>query len=118
MASTIVVEKILAKVEEVSKRGREGTYKAKVVKVNGKEWTISKDDKDSVEVGKEYNFKLSKSEYNDKLYYWANLIADEKPSASSNNTTDDDFKKQVFAWLSALDKDKKKSVITYLLEKI
>lgn len=118
MASTVVVENVRAKVEEVSKRGKEGSYKAKVVKVNGKEWSVSKDDKDKVKVGQEYNFKLSKSEYNDKLYYWANLIAEEGSGSGQSEIDDGEFKKKVFDWLSKLDKDKKKSVITYLLERI
>lgn len=116
MASTTVVESIKAKVEEVSKKGREGSYKVKVVKANGKEWTVSKDDKDSVKVGQEYNFKLSKSEYNDKLYYWANLLKSEE--APEDGESQDEFKSKVFKWLAALDTDQKKKVIVYLLERI
>lgn len=119
MASTVVVEKVLAKVEEVNKRGKEGTYTAKVVKYNGKEHTVSKDDKDKVKAGVEYNFKLTKSEYNDKLYYWANLIEDKtSPESGSSEQSDEDFKKKVFAYLDGLDKEKKKSVINYLLKKL
>lgn len=119
MASTVVVENVRAKVEEVSKRGKEGSYKAKVVKVNNKEWTISKDDKDRVNVGQEYDFKLSKSEYNDKLYYWANLISNESSdSGQSSIEVEDELKKKVFDYLNSLDKDKKKSVIDYLLKRI
>lgn len=118
MASTVVVESIRAKVEEVSKRGKEGSYKAKVVKVNGKEWSVSKDDKDKVKVGQEYDFKLSKSEYNDKLYYWANLISEGSSDSGQLEIDEGEFKKKVFDWLSKLDKDKKKQVINYLLERI
>ena len=116
MASTVVNDSVIAKVEEVSKRGREGSYTVKVVKVEGKEYTVSKDDKDKVKVGQEYEFKLTKSEYNDKLYYWANLIQKEdKPGQSSSS---DDFKKQVFNWLDNLPKEQKVKTIKYLIDQL
>ena len=117
MASTVVNESVVAKVEEVSKRGKEGNYTAKVVKFNSKEYTVSKDDKDKVKVGQEYEFKLTKSEYNDKLYYWANLVQketkqDQQPEGS------EDFKKQVFAYLDNLPKEQKVLTIKYLVDRI
>ena len=116
MASTIVNEKVTAKVEEVSKRGKEGSFKVKVVKFNSKEYTVGKEDKDSVKVGQTYDFKLSKSEYNDKLYYWANLIKQEQGEGSPEEGEDQAFKNQVFAYLKALPKDKKIATIEYILK--
>ena len=118
---TVVVEDSLAEVVLVEKRGKEGPYKAKVVKVNNKDWVVSKNDKDKVKVGQKYHFELSKSEYDDKLYYWANLIDggegdDSKNSNSSVN--DQDFKKKVFSWLNNLSPEEKKKTIIYLLEKL
>ena len=117
MASTVVNEKVTAKVEEVSKRGKEGSYKVKVVKFNNKEYTVGKEDKDSVKVGQTYDFKLSKSEYNDKLYYWANLVKQEQSGdkAEEGGSEDQAFKNQVFAYLKALPKDKKIATINYIL---
>ena len=117
MASTVVLESLSAKVEEVSKKGREGSYKVKVVKANGKEWSVSKDDKDKVQVGREYNFKLSKSEYNDKLYYWANLIKSENTDIQDLEDGDE-FKQKVFSWLKNLSYEEKKKVIIYLIDKM
>jgi hypothetical protein len=117
MASTVVYESVLAKVEEVSKRGKEGSYTAKVVKFNSKEYTVSKDDKDKVKVGQEYEFKLTKSEYNDKLYYWANLIQKENKQDNQPGNPDE-FKKQVFAYLDNLPKEQKVLTIKYLVDRI
>jgi hypothetical protein len=118
MASTVVQESVVAKVEEVSKKGREGTYKAKVIKFNSKEYTVSKDDKEKVQVGQEYEFKLTKSEYNDKLYYWANLIQKEVKQDSQSQVGSEDFKKQVFSYLDSLSKENKIATIEYLLRRI
>ena len=116
MASTVVNEGIRAKVEEVSKRGKEGSYTAKVVKVEGKEYTIGKDDKEKVKTGQEYEFKLTKSEYNDKLYYWANLIQKDSQPAQAQNA--DEFKRQVFAWLDSLPKEQRVATIKYLVDQL
>lgn len=118
MASTVVNESVMAKVEEVSKRGKEGNYSAKVVKVGGKEYTVSKDDKDKVKVGQEYEFKLTKSEYNDKLYYWANLIQKEQGQGQQPAANSDEFKKQVFSYLDGLSKEQKVLTIKYLVDRI
>lgn len=118
MASTVVNESVVAKVEEVSKRGKEGNYTAKVVKFNSKEYTVSKDDKDKVKVGQEYEFKLTKSEYNDKLYYWANLVQKETKQDQQSGPSPDEFKKQVFAYLDSLPKEQKVLTIKYLVDRI
>lgn len=117
MASTVVNESVIAKVEEVSKRGKEGSYTVKVVKFNSKEYTVSKDDKDKVKVGQEYEFKLTKSEYNDKLYYWANLVQKETKQDQQSGAQED-FKKQVFAYLDNLPKEQKVLTIKYLVDRI
>lgn len=115
--STVINEDILAEVVEVTQRGRGGSYQNKVVQVNGKDHVVSKNDKDKVQVGKSYHFRLTKSEYNDKLYYWANLIEDKEPESSSEKS-EDDFKRQAFAWMKKLDTEKKKEIIKYLLDRI
>ena len=114
MASTVVNESIVAKVEEVSKRGKEGNYTAKVVKFNSKEYTVSKDDKDKVKVGQEYEFKLTKSEYNDKLYYWANLVQKESQGEQPDKTgiTSKDF----FGYWDNLPMDNQKKAFKYFFE--
>ena len=117
MASTVVNESVVAKVEEVSKRGKEGNYTAKIVKFNSKEYTVSKDDRDKVKVGQEYEFKLTKSEYNDKLYYWANLVQKENRQDNQSSNSDE-FKKQVFAYLDNLPKEQKVLTIKYLVDRI
>ena len=116
MASTVVNESIIAKVEEITKKGKEGSYKAKVVKVEGKDYTVSKNDSEKVKVGQEYEFKLTKSEYNDKLYYWANLI--QKESQADNTKDQDEFKREVFAWLDSLPKEQRVATIKYLIDKL
>lgn len=123
MASTVVEEDIVGKVVQVKKKGKEGEYQAKVVQYKNKDYEVGKNYKDQVTVGKEYHFKLTKSEFNDKLYYWANLI--EKGLKSEGDTpnqsetpAEDTLKKQVFKYLEGLDKDKKKAVINYLIERL
>ena len=120
MASTVVNENVTAKVEEVSKRGKEGNYTEKVVKFEGKDYTVSKGDREKVKTGSEYSFKLTKSEYNDKLYYWANLIVkeDKKTQESGDHKDPDEIKKQAFAWLNGLSKEEKVAVVKYLVDRI
>ena len=116
MASTVVNESVIAKVEEVSKRGKEGTYKSKVVKVNGKEYTVGKDDKDKVKVGQEYEFKLSKSEYNDKLYYWANLVESDKKDQGESQGSQSITSKEFFDYWDNLPMDNQKKAFKYFFE--
>ena len=116
MASTVVQESIIAKVEEVSKRGKEGTYKVKVVKFNNKEYSVSKDDKDSVKVGQEYEFKLTKSEYNDKLYYWANLIETGKKESGESQSSPTFTSKDFFDYWDNLPMDNQKKAFKYFFE--
>lgn len=116
--STVINEDVVAKVVQIEKRGKEGSYKELAVKVNGKDHVISKNDKSKVKVGQEYHFKLTKSEYNDKLYYWANLIDNNEDSGSGSSGEGDDFKKQVFSWLNKLSTEEKKKTISYLLERL
>lgn len=116
MASTVVSESITAKVEEVSKRGKEGSYKSKVVKFNNKEYTVSKDDKDKVKVGQEYLFKLTKSEYNDKLYYWANLIESDKKDEGESQGSSGITSKEFFDYWDSLPMDNQKKAFKYFFE--
>lgn len=118
MASTPVKENVVCQVIQVTRRGPQGQYKDKAVQYNGKDYIVGKNDRDEVEVGKEYSFNLSKSEYNDKLYYWANLVKDEDSSKRSNSSSSDQRKKEGFSWLNSLTKEEKKKVIIYLLDKV
>lgn len=96
MASTLIEESVRLTVEEVEKRGKEGRYKEKAVKYSGKTYTVSKNDRDSVKVGKAYNFSLSKSEYNDKLYYWANLVKDESSEKGGEGSSSEGMDSKLF----------------------
>lgn len=124
MASTTVKENYIGTVSLAERRGKEGKFQVKVVSYDGKDYEVGKTYKDQVEVGGEYVFNLSKSEYNDKLYYWANLVtkrSQDKPAenkSSSVNIGDDEAKKQAFNYLNSLDKEHKISVIKYLLDRI
>ena len=118
MASTPVKENVVCQVIQVTRRGPQGQYKDKAVQYNGKDYIVGKNDRDEVEVGNEYSFNLSKSEYNDKLYYWANLVKDEDSSKRSNSSSSDQRKKEGFSWLNSLTKEEKKKVIIYLLDKV
>lgn len=118
MASTAVKENVVGQVIQVTRRGPQGQYKEKVVQYNGKDYVVGKNDRDSVEVGKKYSFNLSKSEYNDKLYYWANLVKDENSDEGGNSPSSDQRKKEGFSWLNSLTKEEKKKVIIYLLDKV
>lgn len=118
MASTAVKENVVGQVIQVTRRGPQGQYKEKVVQYNGKDYVVGKNDRDSVEVGKKYSFNLSKSEYNDKLYYWANLVKDEDSDEGGNSPSSDQRKKEGFSWLNSLTKEEKKKVIVYLLDKV
>ena len=118
MASTPVKENVVGQVIQVTRRGPQGQYKEKVVQYNGKDYVVGKNDRDSVEVGKKYSFNLSKSEYNDKLYYWANLVKDEDSDEGGNSPSSDQRKKEGFSWLNSLTKEEKKKVIIYLLDKV
>lgn len=120
---TVVKEEVTAKVTEVSKRGREGSYKEKVVQFNGKDYTVGKNDKDKVKVGREYDFKLTKSEYNDKLYYWANLISEGSndggnQSGSNNRKNSGDNDGIDWDGLKALNTVKKVKLAKWLLEQV
>lgn len=113
------VKSIKLKVEEEKRKGRNGDYTTKVVKDQGKTWTVSKKDQDAVKVGYTYDFSLAKSEYNDSIYYWANLLSSsdvrsEESSSSSSKITN----KEVVAYFNALDKDAKKKMIAYLVEQL
>lgn len=118
MASTPVKENVVGQVIQVTRRGPQGQYKEKVVQYNEKDYVVGKNDRDSVEVGKKYSFNLSKSEYNDKLYYWANLVKDEDSDEGGNSPSSDQRKKEGFSWLNSLTKEEKKKVIVYLLDKV
>lgn len=118
MASTPVKENVVCQVIQVTRRGPQGQYKDKAVQYNGKDYIVGKNDRDDVEVGKKYSFNLSKSEYNDKLYYWANLVKDEDPDERGNSSSKDQRKKEGFSWLNSLTKEEKKKVIVYLLDKV
>lgn len=118
MASTSVKENVVCQVIQVTRRGPQGQYKDKAVQYNGKDYIVGKNDRDEVEVGKEYSFNLSKSEYNDKLYYWANLVKDEDSGKRGNSSSGDQRKKEGFSWLNSLTKEEKKKVIVYLLDKV
>lgn len=117
MASTAVKDNVVGQVIQVTRRGPQGQYKEKVVQYNGKDYVVGKNDRDEVEVGKKYTFNLFKSEYNDKLYYWANLAKDED-SGSMGDSSKDQRKKEGFSWLNSLTKEEKKKVIVYLLDKV
>lgn len=118
MASTPVKENVVCQVIQVTRRGPQGQYKDKAVQYNGKDYIVGKNDRDDVEVGKQYSFNLSKSEYNDKLYYWANLVKDEDSDERGNSSSKDQRKKEGFSWLNSLTKEEKKKVIVYLLDKV
>lgn len=118
MASTPVKENVVCQVIQVTRRGSQGQYKDKAVQYNGKDYIVGKNDRDDVEVGKKYSFNLSKSEYNDKLYYWANLVKGEDSSEGGNSPSKDQRKKEGFSWLNSLTKEEKKKVIVYLLDKV
>lgn len=118
MASTPVKENVICQVIQVTRRGPQGQYKDKAVQYNGKDYIVGKNDRDDVEVGKKYSFNLSKSEYNDKLYYWANLIKDKVSNEEGNSSNRDQRNKEGFSWLNSLTKDEKKKVIIYLLDKV
>lgn len=117
MASTPIKENVVGQVVQVTRRGPQGQYKEKVVQYNGKDYVVGKNDRDSVEVGGKYTFNLSKNEYNDKLYYWANLVK-EGGSDNKDDSSKDQRKKEGFSWLNSLTKEEKKKVIVYLLDKI
>lgn len=118
MASTPVKENVICQVIQVTRRGPQGQYKDKAVQYNGKDYIVGKNDRDDVEVGKKYSFNLSKSEYNDKLYYWANLVKEEVSNGEGNSSNRDQRKKEGFSWLNSLTKEEKKKVIIYLLDKV
>lgn len=118
MASTPVKENVICQVIQVTRRGPQGQYKDKAVQYNGKDYIVGKNDRDDVEVGKKYSFNLSKSEYNDKLYYWANLVKDKVSNEEGNSSNGDQRKKEGFSWLNSLTKEEKKKVIIYLLDKV
>lgn len=111
------VESIRLTVEEEKRKGRSGDYTVKVVKSQGKTWTVGKKDQENVKVGQEYTFSLQKSEYNDSIYYWANLAKDdskkgEEGSSNSAGITN----KDVVSYFKALDKDAQKKMIAYLVD--
>lgn len=117
-------DRISLVVESEKRKGRNGDYTVKVVKHNGKSWTVGKKGQDKVEVGGTYPFKLEKSEYNDQIYYWANLIEDEtekpdkkpeqKPEQPSSAITNTQF----VAYFKSLDKEKKITALKYLLDQM
>ena len=114
MASTVVEEKVSAKVVEVEKRGKEGKYKEKAVKYNDKTFIVSKKDKDSVKVGETYEFSLTKSEFNDKLYYWANLKIEKKAEGEEPSKGMDS--KAFFDYWSTLPAENQKKAFKYFFE--
>lgn len=116
--SKVVKENVKAKVVTVTKRGREGQYKAKAIQVDGKDWMIGKRDDDKVKVGNEYLFNLVKNEYNDKLYYFANLVKDGEDGGEEDSTSgeDENFKKRVFGWIRTLSFEEKKKLFNYLFD--
>lgn len=118
--SVIVKEKVVLVVGEQTRRGKEGQYTEKVVECEGKKYTIGKYSKDKVEIGKTYSFDLSKSEYNDKLYYWANLSNNRGESVpkSAMDVNSDEFKRSVFNYLKGLDRDKQIATIKYILDNL
>ena len=116
MASTVVAEKVLAKVVEVTKRGKEGSYQEKVVEYNGKNYSVGKNSKDKVKVGQEYEFKLSKSEYNDKLYYWANLLEENQSSSESSGKSGELTSKEFFDYWDNLPAENQKKAFKYFFE--
>ena len=115
MASNVVEEKVSLQVVEVEKRGKEGKYKEKAVKYKDKTYTVGKKDKDSVKVGKTYEFTLTKSEYNDKLYYWANLVESEgkKEEGSSSSNMDS---KAFFDYWAKLSPENQKKAFKYFFD--
>jgi hypothetical protein len=118
--STIIREKVILLVEEQTRKGKEGQYTERVVECEGKKYTIGKNSRDKVEVGKTYEFNLSKSEYNDKLYYWANLANSKKeqPPKPSVDTDSTEFKNQVFSYLRGLDRQKQIATVKYILDNL
>ena len=114
------VESIVLKVEEETRKGRNGDYTVKVVKSQEKTWTVGKKDVDLVKVGQTYTFNLQKSEYNDTIYYWANLTKDQKASVSeeASSSSTKITNKDVVAYFDSLDKEAQKSMIWYLIERV
>lgn len=115
--SNVVNENVSLKVGEQTKKGKEGSYVEKVVEFNGKKYVLGKADKDKVKVGETYDFKLVKSEFNDKLYYWANLVNQKKEEAPANTGTDE-FKTKVFSYLKKLDREKQIATVKYILDNL
>ena len=119
MTEDVTAKNISLKVEIEQVSTQNGKVDRKVVKHNGKIWTVGKKGRDKVEVGKSYNFDLEKSEYNDKIYYWANLVESETNSNTGDGSTSASDEKTVksnfMTWFDSQSQNKKIEVITVLL---
>lgn len=121
MAETIE-ESVRLVVEEEERKGRNGKYSVKIVRYKGKVWTVGKKETDKVDVGGKYEFKLVKNEYNDQIYYWANLAeTDDDGDETPNKSKPSDFdkvKKDFIKYFESQSLEKQKQILGVLLEKL
>jgi len=103
-------EVISAIVKSEKKTGRNGQYDIKYILKDDKQYSISKNDFNKVEAGKEYTFELATSEYNNKTYYWANL----KVSTTKSDITGEDVK----SYFVNLDKDKQHNMLKWMIDNL
>lgn len=120
MAADTIVESIELMVESEKRKGQGGKeFNTLIVKHNGKIWTVGKKSADSVKEGETYNFNLQKSEWKDKIYYWANLNnSDEKPKKENNienGTACEITNTRVVEYFKKLTLQKKLRMLQYLI---
>lgn len=124
MAADTIVESVELEVQSEKRKGQGGKdYDTLFVEHKGKKWTIGKKSADHVKKGNTYDFNLQKSEWNDKIYYWANLNEDVDDKSEKKDKADDDKKDssngvtntQVVEYFKALPMSKKISMLQYLL---
>lgn len=121
MAADTIVESIQLEVLSEKRKGQGGKdYETLYVEYNGKKWTVGKKSSDRVKRGEKYDFNLQKSEWKDKIYYWANLNDDsgseeaprkDEPSQGPGEVTNT----QIVEYFRALSLEKKLRMLQYLI---
>lgn len=112
------VDSIVLKVETETRKRRDGDQQVLVVKHKGKSWTVSKNNLDSVEVGKSYDFNLVKSEWKDSLYYWANLNEPSGQESKATETSEEISNREFFDYFKSFTRDQKIKAIKYFIDQI